>query len=57
MTRNHFSKKGGPYFISDGFSKHTPEPEDIKPDTKVLYFITIGFGILLATIGILLNIL
>jgi hypothetical protein len=22
MTRNYFSKRGGPYFISDGFSKH-----------------------------------
>ena len=22
MTRNHFSKKGGPYFINDGFTSH-----------------------------------
>ena len=22
MTRNHFSKKGGPYFINDGFPKY-----------------------------------
>jgi hypothetical protein len=21
MTRNYFSKKGGPYFVNDGFSK------------------------------------
>jgi hypothetical protein len=22
MTRNHFSKKYGPYFVNDGFTKH-----------------------------------
>ena len=22
MTRNHFSNKGGPYFINDGFTRH-----------------------------------
>jgi hypothetical protein len=22
MTRNHFSKRGGPYFINDGFPKN-----------------------------------
>jgi hypothetical protein len=61
MGRNHFSKAGGPYFINDGFSKHDHDHkpgsnhEDIKPDTKVLYFIAIGFGIVLAVIGIVLN--
>lgn len=27
MTRNHFSKKGGPYFINDGFSSHVDPVE------------------------------
>jgi len=28
MTRNHFSKQGGPYFRNDGFSKHTDSHND-----------------------------
>jgi len=26
MTRNYFSRRGGPYFVSDGFSQHTDLP-------------------------------
>ena len=26
MTRNYFSRHGGPYFRNDGFSKHTDLP-------------------------------
>ena len=26
MTRNYFSKQGGPYFVNDGFSKHPSVP-------------------------------
>ena len=26
MTRNYFSRRGGPYFVSDGFSRHTDTP-------------------------------
>lgn len=28
MTRNHFSKKGGPYFVGEIFSQHTDSHED-----------------------------
>ena len=30
MTRNHFSKEGGPYFINNGFSKHPTQAEPVK---------------------------
>jgi hypothetical protein len=53
MTRNHFSKHNGPYFINDGLSHHVPTKpqEDIKPDKKVFYFVSMGFGIFLTAIG------
>jgi hypothetical protein len=53
MTRNYFSKHGGPYFINDGLSGHCHE-EDIKPDKGLFIFIAIGFVTLLVTIGIVL---
>jgi hypothetical protein len=28
MTRNHFSKRGGPYFVNDGFPKYEKEKEN-----------------------------
>jgi hypothetical protein len=28
MTRNYFSKKGGPYFVGEIFSQHTDSHED-----------------------------
>jgi len=55
MTRNHFSKKGGPYFINDGFTHHIEEPS--KPATKVLYNRLVGFGIVLVIIGVLVSFL
>jgi len=30
MTRNHFSKEGGPYFINNGFSKHPTKAKPVK---------------------------
>jgi hypothetical protein len=27
MTRNYFSRKGGPYFVGQTFSQHTEKPE------------------------------
>jgi hypothetical protein len=27
MTRNYFSRKGGPYFIGQTFTQHTEKPE------------------------------
>jgi len=27
MTRNHFSKHGGPYFVSDKYTKHQQDME------------------------------
>jgi len=53
MGRNYFSKHGGPYFINDGFTRHS----DIKPyklDKGFFYFIVSGFVITLAIIGIVL---
>ena len=52
MTRNHFSSKNGPYFINDGLSHH--EEEFIKPDKDLFYSVLVGFGILLAVMGIVL---
>lgn len=55
MPRNHFSQKGGPYFINNGFSKHSHSPEDIKPDRIVVASIIIGFGIVFVIIASLLS--
>jgi hypothetical protein len=63
MGRNYFSKKGGPYFINDGFSNHDHDHkpgsnhQDIKPDPNLFYGLIIGFLSLLAIIGIALVIL
>jgi hypothetical protein len=27
MTRNYFSRKGGPYFVGQTFTQHTEKPE------------------------------
>lgn len=50
MTRNHFSKAGGPYFINDGLSGHDPKPDNTKPDKGLLLSIAIGGSLLLITI-------
>jgi hypothetical protein len=31
MTRNHFSKHSGPYFINDGLSKHIEKKPCVDP--------------------------
>lgn len=61
MGRNHFSRAGGPYFINNGFSKHTDHDhksghnhDDIKPDNVLVVCITIGAVIVLFTIASLL---
>ena len=48
--------------MNDGLSKHTDHDhearhnhEDIKPDIKVFYSISIGLVIMLVTIGVLLR--
>lgn len=49
MGRNYFSKHGGPYFINDGFSRHS----DIKPsqpDKGLLSILLIGLSIVVAII-------
>ena len=38
MTRNHFSKKGGPYFISDGFSKQKKVVKSITTIGRIKSF-------------------
>ena len=53
MGRNHFSRAGGPYFINNGFSKHThshDDPHDIKPDRALLLSLLVGIPIWLITI-------
>jgi hypothetical protein len=35
MGRNHFSQHGGPYFINDGFSKHSHTHEEVKPSNRI----------------------
>ncbi len=30
MTRNYFSRKGGPYFVGQTFSQHTEHQEDLE---------------------------
>ena len=56
MGRNYFSKHGGPYFINNGFTNHSPEPsdKDIKPDPNLFYGLTIGFVSFILGIGITL---
>ena len=34
MTRNYFSKKGGPYFINDGFTHHNDKDDQSKSFTN-----------------------
>ena len=38
MTRNHFSKKGGPFFISEGFSKQGKQVKSITTIGKIKSF-------------------
>jgi hypothetical protein len=58
MTRNHFSKHGGPMFVNHGFSAHDhshDDPEDIKPDKVLFFSITIGFVLMLTVIVAILS--
>jgi hypothetical protein len=56
MTRNHFSRHGGPMFINHGFSQHShDDPEDIKPDKVLFFSISLGFVIILTVIVALLS--
>jgi hypothetical protein len=60
MGRNYFSKHGGPYFINDGFSRHThhhDDPNDIKPDQTLFYGLLLGFVSVILAIGITLTVL
>ena len=60
MGRNYFSKKGGPYFINDGFSHHDHSHKpggthhDIKPDSNLFYGLLIGFLSILLIVSIAL---
>jgi hypothetical protein len=41
MTRNYFSRKGGPYFVGQTFSQHKEHQEDLE--NKGLFIVpTIG---------------
>ena len=65
MGRNHFSSKGGPYFINDGFTKHNDHDHktghnhnDIKPDislagTLAIVFLTLCVALSIALIATL----
>jgi hypothetical protein len=37
MTRNHFSKKGGPYFVGQTFSQHTDSHEDHSHEKESIF--------------------
>ena len=50
MTRNYFSKLGGPCFINNGVTHHEDKPKNIKLDQGLLLSIAIGGSILLITI-------
>ena len=55
MGRNYFSKHGGPYFINDGFSKHThdhDDPNHIKPDSTLFGILAMGFVTIMVCIAI-----
>lgn len=56
MGRNYFSQHGGPYFINDGFTKHSQNPSNpnIKPDKNLFYTLTLGFVTAILTIGVVL---
>jgi hypothetical protein len=51
MGRNYFSKHGGPYFINNGFSRHSEN--DNKPSNKkdIITFIC-GSGVILVILFI-----
>jgi hypothetical protein len=36
MTRNYFSRRGGPYFVSDGFSQHTDHNYDCHTSVSLI---------------------
>jgi hypothetical protein len=51
MGRNYFSKAGGPYFVNDGFSRHSensPKPSNKK---DIITFIC-GSGVILGILFI-----
>jgi hypothetical protein len=51
MTRNHFSKHGGPYFINDGVSNHLDiDANDIKPGIFPFLSITLAACIILTVL-------
>jgi hypothetical protein len=52
MTRNYFSRAGGPYFVYDGYSKNSQKNQEPDgPDKKLFYIIMLGFVITLGTIA------
>jgi hypothetical protein len=58
MGRNYFSKHGGPYFINDGFSRHThshDESDKHESDSMFWICLSIAFVGILGAIGIIIN--
>ena len=55
MTRNHFSKAGGPYFINDGFSGHSENQKPKDPDKGFVLFVSIGLLAILVTVSLILT--
>lgn len=51
MTRNYFSKAGGPYFINDGLSGHSENKE--QANQEMPYAVMVGFVTLLVTIAVI----
>jgi hypothetical protein len=56
MGRNYFSKHGGPYFVNDGFSRHSESihKPDHKKEMKLFAFGCIGILGMLFIVNLLL---
>jgi hypothetical protein len=50
MGRNHFSQQGGPYFINDGFSKHSDNEPINQLNKGFFYFMAILLTLPLAAV-------
>ena len=53
MGRNYFSKHGGPYFINNGFSKHSHDhndSEDTGSERALILSVCVGTAIVIITL-------
>lgn len=55
MTRNHFSKAGGPYFINDGFSGHSENHKPKDQSEGFVLFVSIGILAIVVTVSLIIT--